>query len=162
MKMKLLLVFILLSTSGTLFAKGLSLAEKRAIAKIDKTTVKNFKKELNKLTDAKLKLKIDWESLSKPKMLHLYDEGLQKVYMEPLLRTLKNLSSDSLGRKALRDLIRSKKLKKITFSNKLKTISMSGITLKDGLLTIDQSSVTNVKEADIDTRAKAIYDALGV
>ncbi|CAA6811699.1 MAG: Unknown protein [uncultured Sulfurovum sp.] len=162
MKLKLLLTFILLNTTSLLYANSLTLEEKRNIAKIEKSTITDFQEKLNKMIDTQLELSIDWESISDVKKIKLLDKGIQQVYIKPLLSTFKNLSSDALGKEALKELIRLERVKKIVFSNKIKTTNKKGISLKNGVLTIDQRAYTNWSTKDVETRAKVIYNVLGL
>ena len=96
----------------------------------------------------------NWETLAtNDNLAAQYPEFFSKVYFQPIIRALKAVAIDDMGKEALKN-----GLKKIIITDSRKHYSPSGFSFDEGVLTLDHESDSNVDS--IDERANAIQKLL--
>lgn len=132
----------------------MGLQEKRAIAAFQEKEFVNLIKELNTAAGYEPEIAVNWDTLAIEDYGHLYDEGFTKVYFEPLINALKEITADDLGKEALKET-----LQKIIIKNGNNFGSAkSAYSFADGVLTIDHSPITNIN--DVAERTKYLVQFL--
>lgn len=132
----------------------MGLAEKRAITGIQQNEWPKMQKEIETAAGYAVTVQVDWDLLSVADSAHLYQEGIRKVFVEPVVNSFKSICSDDMGKKALQA-----SLQKILFTNSRDIYSPeSGITFSAGELRIDHSPVANMD--DVDARTQYIQSML--
>ncbi len=138
---------------------SLALPERRGIKQYQDTKFPEEEKNIKAAAGFDLPLEVKWEAIAKPGMgdRYLEDDFWTNVYFAPLTTALKQVASDAMGAKALKD-----KLKKVVITFDKDTAPASnyakGLAFEDGTLTINFEPFTN--SGDTDARAKAIKEAL--
>ncbi len=138
---------------------GLALPERRGIKQYQDTKFPEEQQNIKAAAGFDLPLEVKWEAIAKPGMgdRYLEDDFWTNVYFTPLTTALKQVASDAMGAKALKD-----KLKKVVITFDKDTAPASnyanGLSFDNGTLTINFEPFTN--SSDTDARAKAIKEVL--
>src|SRR5690349_23914181 len=90
----------------------MGLAEKRALKEFQDKSYKQLTSEINKLAGYNIEFDIKWDNIALADYTHLYEEGFSKVYFEPIIGALKEITSDDMGKEALKET-----LKKVVIKN---------------------------------------------
>lgn len=80
----------------------MGLSERRAVKAFQDNRLPAIRAALEAAAGFAVELDVDWESLSTPDYAQLYDEAFTKVYFDPLVGALQDITIDDLGRDALR------------------------------------------------------------
>lgn len=132
----------------------MGLTEKRAVKDFQDKLFPDLKKKIDEIVGMEVAVEVDWDSLAKEGMSHLYNDSYPKVYFEPIIKGLGEICADDMGKEAVKS-----SLKKIVLCNKSGKYSpASAISFTDGVLTIDHEPTSNV--ADIDDRKKVVVDLI--
>jgi hypothetical protein len=128
----------------------MGLAERRAAKEFETKRFPQFKKEIDEAAGFEVPVSVRWDTLALDDETHLYDECWPKVYFEPLIAALKDITVDDMGKEALKGA-----LKKIEIQN-VSDISYWArmASFDDGTLLLDHKPHTNVD--DIGDRTKGI------
>ena len=138
---------------------SLALPERRALKQYQDTKFPEEQKNIKAAAGFDLPLEVKWEAIAKPGQSASYQEDgfWTDIYFTPLTAALKQIASDAMGAKALKE-----KLKKVVITFNKNTAPASnytnGLSFDDGTLTINFEPYSN--SSDIDPRTKAIKDAL--
>lgn len=118
----------------------MGLLERRAIKAFQEGNYQNLVKEINTIAGYNLQFDVQWDTLALEEYSHLYDEGFTKVYFTPIINALKEITTDDLGKDALKNA-----LKKVVIKNE-NNISYSDNAYKfeGGTLSVDHSPVSNI------------------
>lgn len=127
----------------------MGLAERRAIKAFQDNRLPTHRAAIDAAAGFSVALDIDWESLSAPDFAHLYDEAFTKVYFDPLVAALKDITIDDLGRDALKAGLKSVRIK---------DEGSSWPTFEGGTLTLKFYAVSNLDDGE--SRHKSIRDVL--
>ncbi len=118
----------------------MGLIEKRAIKAFQEGSYINLVKEINTIAGYELVFDVKWDSLAAEEYAHLYEESFNKVYFTPLIAALKEITSDDLGKEALKST-----LKKVVIKNDNNIYyAESAYSFDGGTLTIDHSPISNI------------------
>lgn len=140
-------------------AQELPLAERRAVAAFQQDRLPALVAEINKAAGKEVPVEIQWnEIVTVGAAPRIADDGFMvDVYFRPLIQALSEITSDQMGRDALKA-----KLTRIVLRHDPATAPASnypnGLTFADGTLTINFRPDTNA--ADVKDRAEAIRKAL--
>jgi hypothetical protein len=118
----------------------MGLLEKRALKAFQDGAYKNLTNEINKIAGFNVKFEVNWDTLALDEQSHLYEESFPKVYFQPIINAFKEITSDQMGKDALKET-----LKKIAIKNEGGIYYGSGAYSFDkGVLTIDHQPTTNI------------------
>ncbi len=118
----------------------MGLLEKRGIAAFQDNHFVKIVEEVNQLAGFNLELDVKWEHLAVEDYAHFYEEGFVKVYFTPIIGALKDITSDEMGKKALKEV-----LHKIIITNEKGQSSLpNALSFSDGVLTFDHHPITNL------------------
>ncbi len=118
----------------------MGLLEKRGIAAFQDHHFGKIVEEINQLAGFNLELEVKWEHLAVEDYSHLYEEGFMKVYFTPIIEALKDITSDEMGKEALKET-----LHKIIITNEKDHSSLpNALSFSDGVLTFDHNPITNL------------------
>ncbi len=132
----------------------MGLKERKAVQEFQETRFNNWKNEIQNAAGFTPEFEIEWDTMAVDGQSHLFEEGFQKVYFEPIVNALKAIASDKMGADALKA-----GLKKIHVCNKSGYYSPGqAITFESGVLKIDHEPTSNM--SDIEPRQKKIQDIL--
>jgi hypothetical protein len=117
----------------------MGLAERRATKEFQDNHLPALQKEIEQAAGFPLTVDVKWESLATPDQAHLYEECWEKVYFTPLLKALRALGRDDMGKEAL------KGVKKVVIENEREIFSgESWARFDQGVLHLDHKPTTNV------------------
>lgn len=132
----------------------MGLAERRAAKEFETKRFPQFKKDIDEAAGFEVPVTVQWDTLAVEEQSNLYDECWPKVYFEPLIAALKSITSDDMGKEALKA-----GLKKIEIQNRSGTTSGERIaSFEGGTLLLDHKPHTNVD--DIQQRTDGIRKLL--
>lgn len=140
-------------------AQELPLAERRAVAAFQQDRLPTLIAEVNKAAGMELPIDIMWnEIVTAGSAPRIKDDGFMvDIYFRPLVQALTAITSDAMGREALKA-----KLKRVVLRHDPATAPASnypnGLTFADGTLTINFRPDTNA--SDVKDRADAIRTLL--
>jgi hypothetical protein len=118
----------------------MGLLEKRALKAFQDGAYKKLTSEINSIAGFDVKFDVQWEKLALDEQSHLYEESFPKVYFEPIINAFKEITSDKMGKEALKET-----LKKIVIKNEGDIYSGSrAYSFEKGVLTIDHTPTTNI------------------
>ncbi|MDR1229749.1 MAG: hypothetical protein LBK55_12230 [Azoarcus sp.] len=147
--------------SVPVLAEDLGLAERRAIAAYEKGPYVAILNDIQAAATFKVPVEVQWNTMARPGEAASYgdEDYWTNVYFVPLKKALAAVTVDDMGKKAL-----TQALKKIVVRYDKATAPSNayenGVEIKGGVLTINFHPYTNPGESAIDSRAKAIQDAL--
>ncbi|MFO0728146.1 MAG: hypothetical protein U1E65_30475 [Myxococcota bacterium] len=127
----------------------MGLAERRAAKAFQDNKFSAIQKALEDVIGFPVKVEVDWDSISTADYGHLYESAWTKVYFEPLIAAMRSITSDDLGRDALKA-----SLKKITIRDE----GSSWPTYEGGVLALKYLAVSNLD--DVDERARTIRELM--
>ncbi len=81
----------------------MGLAERKALAQYQQNVFPAWQKKFNDLLGYPLELEVEWSTLGEEGQAHLFEEGLNVIYFEPLLLALQAVAVDDFSKQALRD-----------------------------------------------------------
>lgn len=155
----LLVVTAAFLTFGTSVASAQSLAERRAIAEYQENQFKDLQAEIEAAAGYALPLNVEWDKLALPGQASNYsNEGFfTNIFFRPLILALQDVASDDMGKAALRDGLQEVN---VTYDSDTAPASAyeRGVTLEEGVLTINFAPWSNV--AHVDERKAAILKVL--
>lgn len=137
----------------------LGLAERRAIKTYQDNTYPELKKAVDAAAGFEVPVEVNWDAVALPGQASSYNEDdyLTNIFFKPLTAALKNITSDQMGRDALKG-----KLKKITITYDQTTAPISnypnGVKFDGSTLAINFRPYANA--SDMKDRADAIQKAL--
>lgn len=127
----------------------MGLAERRAIKAYQDHRLPQLLEAIRAAAGFPVEVEVDWDSLAVADSAHLYDEAFTKVYFDPLIKALENITIDDLGRDALKA-----GLKKVV----IKDEGSSWPAFEGGVLTLKFYAVANLDYGD--ERRRSIQDIL--
>lgn len=131
----------------------MGLLERREIKRVEEEVYPRLKQRVDDAAGFDVPIEVNWPSLAFDDYSQSYEEGITKIFFEPLEAALKNIAIDQMGKDALKD-----GLKKVSISGS-DAFSLSWSDLfRDGALTLSHSPVTNMH--DTAGRTAAIEKAL--
>lgn len=132
----------------------MGLVENRAVNAYREHVFPRWKERLERFLGYSLEVDVEWAELASPGFSEWYFQYLSEIYFLPLQYALQQVAFDDLGRKALRD-----HLKSIVIRNAHENSDSSKmVSFDDGLLMIDH--LPHVNCGDIVARTAAIRDCL--
>lgn len=135
------------------------LAERRAMAAYSKDVWPSLEKQIQDAAGFPVAVSLDADSLAIKGYADSYalDDYLRKPIIDPVIKALSAITSDAMGKDALRT-----KLKSVVISYDEATAPVSnyedGITFADGTLKVNWKPYTNVD--DVDARVAALTKVL--
>ena len=145
-------------------AQAQGLAERRAIKEYESSKFPEFKKQISDAVGPEVKITVDWDKLAVAGQSEHYleDDYLTNVFFAPLVDGLKRVTSDEMGKNALKG-----KLKEVVITFDSATLKApeykEGSKFENGVLMLNQEPWTNSGGPDTDyfkDRAKAIQQNL--
>lgn len=132
----------------------MGLAERRAAKDFETHRFPQLKQDIDAAAGFDVPVVVHWDTLAREGESHLYDQCWPKVYFQPLISALKDITVDDMGKDALKAA-----LKKIEIRNQKGNSSGHRIaTFESGTLTLDHEPHTNVD--DLHERLEAIRKLL--
>jgi len=132
----------------------MGLNERRAAKEFETKRFPQLQQEIHAAVGFAVPLEVDWDSITLEGAASSYDETWTKIYFQPLIKALQNISADEMGKEAIKGA-----LKKITISNRHNHFDASKmVSFDQGTLQLDHHPTTNAHA--IDSRAKAIQKLL--
>lgn len=131
----------------------MGLAERRAIERFKNDEYPSWQRRIEQAAGFEVPIEVAWEELGVADYADRYGEYFPKVYFQPLVDALTEITVDELGRTAARD-----GLARIVVKNSGQHSSASGFTFRDGVLTIDHQPHYNVDYGE--ERAKGLQRIL--
>lgn len=131
----------------------MGLAERRAAERWKNDYYPDWKARIDQAAGFEVPVEVSWTELAEQDYADSYAEFFPKVYFEPLVLALSAITVDQMGKDALRD-----GLSKIVIKNSGEYGSTTGITFRNGELTINHRPHVNVHYHE--ERAKAIQQNL--
>lgn len=153
------LAFLSLNAAVQAQEPKLGLAERRAIKTYQENTYPALKKAIDDAAGFEVPVEVNWDAVAIPGQASTYNEEdyLTNVFFKPLTAALKDITSDAMGREALKN-----KLKKITLTYDAATAPISnyanGVKFDGSTLAINFRPYTNA--GDVKDRTTAIQKAL--
>jgi hypothetical protein len=118
----------------------MGLVEKRGLKAFQDEHYQKLVDGINSLAGYPIEFEVHWETLAIPDQAQFYNDGWTKVYFTPISGALKGIVADDLGKDGLKQV-----LKKVILKNEGGYYTgSSAYSLKDGILTIDHQSTTNM------------------
>jgi hypothetical protein len=118
----------------------MGLAERRALKEFQDSSFPELQTKILEAAGFDIELEIDWPTLAEDGMSHMYSENLPKVYFEPLIEALGQITADEMGKEALQESIG-----KIVICNRGGISSGGRVASVEGkILTVDHKPNTNV------------------
>jgi hypothetical protein len=118
----------------------MGLQERRAVKTFQDGSYQNLTNEINTLAGYPLELDVNWDTLALEEYSHMYDEGFTKVYFTPLINALKDITTDDMGKEALKET-----LKKVVIKNEAgNCYGSTAYKFDGGVLTIDHLPFSNI------------------
>ncbi|WP_062111763.1 hypothetical protein [Aureimonas sp. AU40] len=150
---------LVLPMSNALAQGDGGLAERRAIAAYSKDVWPPLERAIHESAGFPVPVTLDLKSLAPPGSAENYasDDYLRKPIIDPLIKALSAISSDDIGKQALKDRLTSIV---ITYEEASAPSSnyQEGVGFSGGVLTLNWKPFTNVD--DLDPRVKAITTVL--
>jgi hypothetical protein len=131
----------------------MGLAERRAAERWKNDYYPDWKARIDQAAGFDVPIEVSWEQLAEDDYADSYAEFFPQVYFQPLVLALSAITVDDMGKNAIRD-----GLSKIVIKNSGEYGSTSGITFRNGVLTINHRPHVNVHYYE--ERAKAIQQNL--
>lgn len=120
----------------------MGLIEKKAIQSFQDGAYIRLTKEIHAISGLPVEFDVNWDSLSVPDYTQMYEEGFTKVYFTPVINALKEITSDSLGKEAIKSA-----LKKIVIKNEGAIYyAENAYSFDNGVLIIDHEPCTNIDD----------------
>ncbi len=122
----------------------MGLLEKRAVKDFQDNLYPSIVTQINTIAGFDLEIEVQWETIAIVEYSHMYEEGFTKVFFTPIIEALKEITSDDLGKEALKET-----LKKIIITNKNDNYSVPrAFSFSDNILTIDHQPFTNMDNVE--------------
>lgn len=132
----------------------MGLAERRALKEFQDSSFPELQRKIVEAAGFDVELEIEWDSVAEDGYSHMYSENLPKVYFEPLIEALGQITADDMGKDALKE-----GLEKIVICNREGIYYGDRCTKLDGkTMTIDHQPNSNVGSTN--DRVKGIVEAL--
>jgi hypothetical protein len=132
----------------------MGLAERRAVKEFETKNFENLKQEVIKAAGFEVELEVKWDELETDQTpVANYEKDFKKIYFDPLIASFKKITSDSMGKEALKA-----GLKKVVLRDSSDNFDLSNFTFENGVLTIDFGSHINAD--DIESKVDAIQQLL--
>ncbi|WP_141324810.1 hypothetical protein [Myxococcus sp. AB025B] len=81
----------------------MGLPERRAIAQYKQNVFPKWQQKLNELVGAPVEIEVEWDTLGADGLAHLFEQGIDAIYFEPLVLALQDLGVDDFSKQAIRD-----------------------------------------------------------
>ena len=101
----------------------MGLLEKRTLKEFQEGNYLKLIKEINTIAGYEIVFDVKWDTIALEGSSSLYNEGFTNVYFIPIINALKEITSDTLGKEALKNT-----LKKIVIKNENGYITRTGHT----------------------------------
>src|SRR5215469_5132624 len=131
----------------------MGLAERRAAERWKNDYYPDWKARIDQAAGFDVPIEVSWEQLAVEDFADSYADFFPKVYFRPLVLALNAITVDDMGRDAIRE-----GLSKVVVRNSGEYGSNSGISFRDGVLTINHRPNLNVDYYE--ERAKVIQEKL--
>jgi hypothetical protein len=132
----------------------MGLAERRAAKEFQDGQFPEWKRKIDAAAGFPVEVTVNWEQLAGDDYAHLYAEAWPKVYFEPLVAALAEISKDAMGKDALKGALK-----------KIEIVNVGGIYYGDrwasfssGVLKLDHQPFSNID--DVKDRTKGVVDLL--
>jgi hypothetical protein len=125
----------------------MGLAERRGIHLFTTEKYPDWQTRIEAAAGFPVPVEVAWEELAVPDYADSYPEFFAKVYFEPLVTALADVTRDELGRTAARA-----GLKRIVIRNSGEQYGTYGFSFTDGVLTVDHRPDANVDYVDERTK----------
>ncbi|MGD1840999.1 MAG: hypothetical protein ACFB0B_08905 [Thermonemataceae bacterium] len=117
----------------------MGLKERRAIKALEENQYPVLKQKVSDTIGFEVEFEIDWDSLALEGRGNLYEEGFEKIFVEPLVGAFASICQDDMGKEALKE-----SLKKVVIKDENGITSYNTwITFDTGVLTLDHKIDTN-------------------
>ncbi len=127
----------------------MGLAERRAIKDFQDNHLPALLADLRRHAGFDVPVEIAWDQLAKPDYASSYADNWKKVYFQPVIDALADVTRDQMGKDALRA-----GLKQIVLCNSNDTYTADyAVTFADGVLRVDHDPGTNVDYVEDRTKA---------
>jgi hypothetical protein len=131
----------------------MGLVEKRALKDFQENQYPKFVSEINALAGFELEMEVNWDKMALEDYSHLYVEGFSKIYFEPIIGALKEITKDDLGKNALKETVN-----KIVITNENDhSSSPSAFYFNEKTLKLDHQPFTNIDNIDDRTNGLATF-----
>ncbi|MDO5977334.1 hypothetical protein [Flavivirga spongiicola] len=132
----------------------MGLAEKRVVKAFQEGTYKELESKILETLGKQIEIEVNWNSLAKDGMSHLYEEAFPKVYFFPLIKALENICADDMGKEAI-----AESLNKIVIEHKdNEGNTRAWSSFSGGVLTLDAAPTTNIDL--VSNRAESLQELL--
>lgn len=120
----------------------MGLAQKRIVAEFQKSSYEKWKEQFDRVVGVKMKIDVKWDTLQNEEYQNRddYFKWYEMVYFKPLMDAFKELCSDDMGKKAVREGVR-----KITIDGSDGS-SYRHSKFEDGVLEINHKFHSNVDD----------------
>jgi hypothetical protein len=125
----------------------MGLAERRGVHDFDAEQFPTWRSRIAEAAGFEVPVEVLWDELAVPDFADSYPEAFGKVYFEPLVAALTDVTRDDLGKAAVRD-----GLTKVVIRNTEQYSSSAGFGFAGGVLTLDHRPQVNVDYVDDRTR----------
>ena len=133
--------------------KTMGLAERRILKSFQETTFPELTEQVNQAAGTKLDYSVNWNQLAEAGSSHLYEESWPQIYFDPLMKALKGITVDDMGKEAVQ-----RGLEKVVIRNQEGCYSADcWANFTEGVLTLDHQ-LANV--SDVNARAAALQEVL--
>jgi hypothetical protein len=118
----------------------MGLSEKRALKTFQDDSYQKLTSEINNLAGYPLEFEVKWETLALDEKASIYEESFTKVYFQPLVDAIREIITDDMGKKALKEA-----LKKVVIKNEGGNVyGSNAYSFNGGVLTIDHEPFSNI------------------
>ena len=132
----------------------MGLKEKRAIREFAENKYPEYQQQVLDAVGYDLEIDVNWDSLAKDTNVDQYERAIPDVYFAPLLKVLKEVCQDDMGKEAMQELV-----KKIEIKNENDIWSATEwVKMKGDVLVLDHETTTN--SGNIDDRAYYLTELL--
>ena len=132
----------------------MGLAERRSVENFKTNSFEKYSSEIKSMLADTATIEVDWDSLPEDGYVtDLFATTFPKIYFEPIINALKEITVDDFGKKAAKAGI-----KRIVVKNTGEYHAPNGFSFTGGVLTIDHRPAANVD--DFELRAEKIKSLL--
>lgn len=132
----------------------MGLAERRIAKDFQENEFASVLAEIKETVGKEVEVAVDWNSLCVDGMSHLYKKAWPQVYFQPLLKALKAICEDDMGKEAI-----AEELEKIIIKNEEGISSENRwASFADKTLVLDHKPTSNVHHED--SRSKTVLKIL--
>ena len=118
----------------------MGLQERRAVKAFQDDSYQKLTGEINTLAGFPIEFEVNWDTIALDDYSHMYEECFPKVYFTPLINAVKEITTDDMGKEALKE-----SLKKVIIKNEAGNVyGSNAYAFSGGVLTIDHQPFSNV------------------